>query len=308
MNQASVDRGLFRNTCFRTVREHEVRQGNDEERISMHRAVLGRRTYNYSTLDESTGMVRVGLFVSKDDVLLSKFTQQSSHDGKNQCTLRDSCCAVKQDERAQVTRILIYPTKDDLRAVCIQTAAQRVPEVGDKFSSQHGQKGVCGMILPPEQMPFCLEDGSTPDIVLNPHLLPSRMTVAHLMEMLVGSKACSVAGTLNATPFRDLQVEDVKLAFGRKAFCDGATGKLLDVPVAYGVIYVQRLKHIPFRDHPVSWLLLFVRMPFVINSLLLWHTSVCDHLQTVRINSSVVPRASRAFFLVVQEERKNEKC
>lgn len=153
---------MFRSTCYRTIRDHEARQGNDEERIGMHRAKFGRKSLNYDTLDEETGMVRMGTFVSKDDVLVSKFTQTTTHEAKSESVIRDSSCSVKHDERAQVMAALRHPTRDDLSAVAIRTGAMRTPELGDKFSSRHGQKGVCGLIVDKENSIYCERTGETP--------------------------------------------------------------------------------------------------------------------------------------------------
>jgi DNA-directed RNA polymerase II subunit RPB2 len=134
--------------------------------------------------------------------------------------------------------------------VRVRTKAVRTPEVGDKFSSHHGQKGVIGAILPEVDMPFAA-DGTVPDLMINPHCVPSRMTVAQLIEMLLG-KACCLKGCLGVgTPFTGATVEQIGAELsirgyesrGNEALFNGITGEPLQTSVFVGPVHYQRLRH-----------------------------------------------------------------
>ncbi|VDN29929.1 unnamed protein product, partial [Dibothriocephalus latus] len=126
----------------------------------------------------------------------------------------------------------------------------RRPEVGDKFSSRHGQKGVVGLIVPQADMPVSAQ-GICPDIIMNPHGFPSRMTVGKLMELL-GSKAAAVQGRLHdGSAFSGDPVEELSGILsshghhylGKEILTSGVTGQPLEAYIYFGPIYYQRLKH-----------------------------------------------------------------
>jgi hypothetical protein len=252
MSRSASERGLFNSTCYRTIRDRETRQGNDEEKFGLHDSELGRRMVDYSSVDPANGLVRPGSFVGKGDVLVSKSLVQKQ-DGRT--TQRDNSCSSKHDERAQVTRVLLFSNKENLNEVCIQTAARRRPKLGDKFSSRHGQKGVIGMVYSQEEMLYNAETGAAAELIINPHAIPSRMTLGHLLEMLAGDAACQQGFIINGTPFRGIQARDLDLltvqkTMGKAIYCDPATGDMLrdadgrPQPVYAGTIYYQRLKHV----------------------------------------------------------------
>jgi len=156
----------------------------------------------------------------------------------------------KLPDHSYVDKVLLTSNESDTTIVKVQTRQTRRPEVGDKFSSRHGQKGVTGIIVKQEDMPFN-NQGIVPDIIMNPHGFPSRMTVGKMMELLSG-KAGILSGTFQyGTCFGGSKVEDMSEILiqngfnyaGRDSLTCGLTGELLPAYVYFGPIYYQRLKH-----------------------------------------------------------------
>jgi len=126
-----------------------------------------------------------------------------------------------------------------------------VPEIGDKFSSRHGQKGTCGLILAPEDMPQTAS-GIVPDIIINPHCIPSRMTIAQLLETVLGRLGCEAGFLGDATPFnpamsaegvaREMIAKGLEPYSNEVLYC-GYTGKQMPTNIFMGPVFYQRLKH-----------------------------------------------------------------
>ena len=158
--------------------------------------------------------------------------------------------AMRPNENGVIESVMLTTDRQGFKLAKVKTRSIRIPQIGDKFASRHGQKGTIGMTYSQEDLPFTLE-GITPDIVVNPHAIPSRMTIGHLIECL-GSKVSALRGfESDATPFTDVTVDSIsedlhKLGYqkyGNEAVFNGFTGRKIDMMIFFGPTYYQRLKH-----------------------------------------------------------------
>lgn len=255
LNKASCDRGFGRCQVFRrystTLRKYP---NGTEDRVGDRVIENGVPIRKHALLDEH-GLAAVGEKVSAGEVYVMKQTPINANAtglgsdyGNNE--YRDTPMTYRLPDPSYIDKVMISVTEADHRLLKIQTRQTRRPEVGDKFSSRHGQKGVVGIIAEQVDMPFT-DQGIVPDIIMNPHGFPSRMTVGKMLE-LVASKAGVLCGELQyGTAFGGSPVEDMSDILIRKGFSysgkdfltSGITGEALPAYVFTGPIYYQKLKH-----------------------------------------------------------------
>lgn len=259
MNQSAIDRGLFRSSYYRCYIDQEKASSvgtmgslNSEifEKPSQDKT-RGMKHGEYGKLDDD-GLVAPGTRVSGDDVLIGKTAPlDSSANMPSRYTKRDCSTSMKANENGIVDNVLISTTKEGYRFTKVRIRNVRVPQVGDKFASRHGQKGTIGMTYRQEDMPFTVE-GMVPDIIVNPHAIPSRMTIAQLIECLLGKVVVFQGCEGDATPFTDVTVEDISTRlhamgyqkFGNEHLFQGHTGRPMCARVFFGPTFYQRLKHL----------------------------------------------------------------
>lgn len=258
VNRGAVDRGLGRVAMFKTYEtEERVYPGGQKDKIENPTTdVVGYRGEEpYKHLGED-GIIYPEAEVTSKDVLVGKtspprFLEEISVFGAVEEKKRESSLVLKAGEKGKVDSVLVTEGPSGNRLVKVRIRAIKIPEVGDKLASRHGQKGVIGLLAPPQDMPFTAS-GLSPDIIVNPHAIPSRMTAGHLLEML-GGKAGSMCGDLmDGTAFSGNKEEDYvavlkKYGFqetGEEILYDGKTGKQIRAKIFVGAIYYQRLHHL----------------------------------------------------------------
>ncbi|GKT28389.1 DNA-directed RNA polymerase II subunit rpb2 [Aduncisulcus paluster] len=265
LNQYSVDRGLFRSVVFHTYRETLKRLQTDREAKARFEnplknidSIRGGRHLEHSKTEyhclDDDGLVSPGMHVYGGNVIIGKTEPMISRTGEEAAvaqTNRDCSVRMKQMDKGRVDQVVLTMNSDKCPFVKVRVRCERIPEVGDKFSSRHGQKGTCGMLYRQEDLPFTC-DGISPDIIMNPHAIPSRMTIGQLIECLLGKTCALIGDEGDGTPFVnestvDKICEQLHAAgfqkYGNEALFNGMTGQLLDARLFIGPTYYQRLKH-----------------------------------------------------------------
>jgi len=257
MSQSSIDRGVGHSIFYRSYRAEERKYpGGQTDNIEIpDKDVRGYRSEElYRNLGED-GVVEAGVSVKGDDVLIGKtspprFLEVMEEFGMSVKHRRESALSVMSGESGIVDSVMLSETLGGDKTVKVKIRDWRKPELGDKFTSRHGQKGVIGMIRSQTDMPFT-GMGISPDLIINPHAIPSRMTVGQLLETLGGKLGSLEGRDIDASAFDSEKEEDLRKALethgfkssGREVMYDGITGERLEAEIFIGVVYYQKLKH-----------------------------------------------------------------
>ncbi len=258
LNKGAIDRGLARASYFRNYETIEQRYPGgqrDKFEVPTEEKVGFLEEEHFKKLG-TDGIIQLEQFVGEEEAIIGKtspprFFEEMTDFGVDEEKRRDASMTVRKGKPGYVDTIMMTEAEDGSRLVKVKVRTPLVPAVGDKIASRHGQKGVVAAIIPEEDMPFTI-DGIKPDLIINPHSIPSRMTMGHLLEML-GGKAGAAAGTIidgtpfNSTPMLDLEKKLRENGFrgdGMEVFYDGITGKRLEGEIFQGIIATQKLYHV----------------------------------------------------------------
>ena len=249
-NQNSVDRGLFSSTFYRTYKDEEKKNqlsGEEEKFCKPEKSrLLFPKPCNYDKLNQD-GFIDKDTYVNEDDILIGKVVpikENTNYDYK------DSSMCLRRNENGYIDKNYVTTNSDGYNICKTRIRSFRHPEIGDKFSSRHGQKGTMGMIYKAEDMPFS-SNGIIPDIIINPHAIPSRMTIAQLIECILGKTCCETGNIGSGTAFDKISVKKVEEMLekvghekhGNEILYNGLTGEQLKTQIFIGPTYYQRLKH-----------------------------------------------------------------
>jgi DNA-directed RNA polymerase subunit B len=256
-NKASIERGLGRSTFYR-IYEAACRQylgGLKDKLVIPEAGIRGYRGEQYYRMLEPDGIIGLESKVSGGDVLVGRtspprFLEEYKEFEVKGPTMRDTSVDMRPAETGVVDALFITETHEGSKLVKVRVRDQRIPELGDKFASRHGQKGVIGMIIPQEDLPFTAE-GVVPDIIINPHAIPSRMTIGQFLESMAGKVAAARGRPVDGTPFINEKPEELKQALidlgfshtGTEVLYNGITGERFVADIFIGIVYYQKLHH-----------------------------------------------------------------
>ncbi len=258
INRSAVDRGMGRVVMFKTYQtEERLYPGGQKDKIELPTPdVVGYRGDEpYVNLD-ADGVIFPESDVESRLVLVGKtspprFIEEVSVFGVVEEKKRESSLSLKSGEKGKIDSVMVTESPNGNRLVKVKVRSMKIPEVGDKMASRHGQKGVIGSLLSQENMPFT-KDGIVPDLIMNPHAIPSRMTAGHLLDAL-GGKAATIGGMImdgtaftgnNETDYMKILKENGFDEYGEEVLYDGITGKRIRAKIFISPIYYQKLHHL----------------------------------------------------------------
>ena len=253
LNEGAIKRGLFATTVYHTERDEDNNVVRDEIIRSKPNPAetKGMKFANYDKLGKN-GFVPVNTLLDNRDVLIAKIfpIKENRADNSKKIKFEDQSKVFRSTEPAYVDRNLTGRNGEGANFGKTTIRIYRPPVIGDKFASRSAQKGTTGLIVPEADMPFT-KDGIKPDIILNPHAIPSRMTISHIKETLLGKVLIELGIFGDGTAFGNLDVRTICSALqnlgyeshGNEVLYDGLTGEQIETSIYIGPVFYQRLKH-----------------------------------------------------------------
>jgi len=255
LNQGSVDRGFARSTYYRPYTSIELNYagGLRDEICIPEKDVSGYRTEeNYKYLEED-GIVYPEAKLGSGDVVIGKISPPKFLSEVREISIKakkEASSVIRQEERGTIDAVFVTEDDQGNKVLRVKTRDFRVPELGDKFATSHGQKGIVGAVIPENDIPFTL-NGVKPDLIFNPHGIPGRMTVGYLIELLAGKVGCLSGKIMDGTGFSGQKIEDLetqleRLGFrsdGKETLYNGVTGRMMNVKIFIGNMYYLKLKY-----------------------------------------------------------------
>src|SRR3990172_1603976 len=254
-NKGSLDRGVGRSFYFRPYSAVEMNYAGglkDEIAIPEKDASGYKMEALYKHLEDD-GIIYPEANAEEGEVLIGKMSPPKFLSEAREIsvkTKKEASVVMRQEERGTVDSVFIAEDSEGNKIVHVKTRDQRVPEIGDKFATSHGQKGVIGAIIPEEDVPFT-SIVVRPDVMFNPHGLPSRMTVGYLLELLAGKVGAAKGDVMDGTSFsgeskKDLEAQLKERGFrydGKETMYNGVSGKRMGVKIFVGNLYYLKLKY-----------------------------------------------------------------
>ena len=254
-NKGSLDRGVGRSFYFRPYSAVEINYagGLKDEIAIPEKDASGYKTEESYRFLESDGIVYPEAEIGEGGVLIGKMSPPKFLSEAREIsvkTKKESSVTMRQEEKGIVDSVFITKDDEGNKIVRVKTREHRIPELGDKFATSYGQKGVIGMVVPEEDVPFTSR-GIRPDIMFNPHGLPSRMTVGYLLELMAGKVGCLKGEIIDGTSFSGVskkelseQLEELGFRYdGKETMYNGITGKKMTAKIFIGNIYYLKLKY-----------------------------------------------------------------
>lgn len=254
INKGSIDRGLALVTVYHTEKDEDKQKINGDEEIRCKpdsSKTKGMKMGNYNKVN-SKGVIPENSIVANRDIIIAKVTpiKENRNDHTKVIKFEDQSRIYRTNEETFVDKNYIDRNGEGYNFAKVRLRTVRKPVIGDKFSSRHGQKGTVGNIIPECDMPFT-KDGVKPDIIINPHAIPSRMTIGQLKETILGKVLLQLGLFGDGTSFGELNVEDIckellKVGYeahGNELLHNGLTGEQHECSVFMGPVFYQRLKH-----------------------------------------------------------------
>jgi len=260
LNKSSMERGMFQSLYQRTYQDKEedtsktggftseISRFCNPDIISKSYPVINDKNRNYDLLDKD-GIIPLNKYVTENDVLIGKFSVTDEQTEQGNVKLQISGQTVKTGTSGTVDKIMLVEKDSNLRLAKIRVRKIKKPEIGDKFSARSGQKGTIGMVVDAADMPFTA-DGIVPDIIMNPHAIPSRMTVNQLLEGILGKSSCHFGNIGNCTAFEASNMDNIAASLeqtgcekhGNEILYNGMTGEQINSSIFIAPTYYQRLK------------------------------------------------------------------
>ena len=255
INEGALKRGLFRTTYYSTYESHEEKSKSGDvtieklfTNIENDDAVNGKKPgYDYSKLDQF-GIIRENTPVDEKTVLIGL----AANNAINKSVKVDMSKTPKKGQLGIVDKTFITESEEGKRIAKVRVREERIPNIGDKMASRAGQKGTIGLVIPEDDMPFT-KDGLRPDMIINPHAIPSRMTIGHLVECIIGKASAHYGGFSDCTAFNNKGSKVgvfgeilPKVGFhssGNEILYNGMTGEQIESEIFIGPNYYMRLKH-----------------------------------------------------------------
>ena len=254
-NKGSLDRGIGRSFYFRPHSAIEMNYAGSlkDEIVIPEKGTSGYKTESDYRFLEEDGIIYPEAEVNEGEVLIGKTSPPKFLSEAREISIKtkkESSVTMRQEEQGTVEAVFITKDIEGNKIVQVKTRDLRIPEIGDKFATSHGQKGVIGSVVPENDIPFT-STGVRPDVIFNPHGLPSRMTVGYLLELLAGKVGCLKGEIIDGTPFSGESKEELEsklqgLGFrydGKETMYNGVTGKRMVAKIFIGNLYYLKLKY-----------------------------------------------------------------